>query len=184
MSEETMVRSCAPTLAGIKTGSLFRCRYENLDEMRDTVRRWDRRLREKGVRILPLRCRDHFALIYLYRPARLAADLRDDAAGAILRQCGYAPEHTGKCIARLIRRLQESADFPHEIGLFLGYPPEDVSGFITHHACGYQCAGCWKVYGDAEKCRRLFAKYKQCTRIYEACLANGRDVVSMTVAER
>lgn len=184
MSEAAMIRNCAPTLAGIKTGNLFSYRYDSIDEMRDSVRFWNRRLREKGVRILPLRYRGHHALIYLYRPAQLADDLHNAEAEAILRHCGYLPEHAAKCIARLMQRLQEADDFPHEIGLFLGYPPEDVSGFIRHHACDYKCAGCWKVYGDEQKCRRLFAKYKQCTRIYEACLARGADLVSMTVAER
>ena len=183
MSEEAVVRNCAPTLAGIKTGNMFSCRYGSIDEMRDSVRFWNRRLRDKGVRILPLRYRDHLALIYLYRPAQLADDLRSDDAKAILRHCGYPAEHAEQCIAELIQRLKASDDFPHEIGLFLGYPPEDVSGFITHRACGYKCAGCWKVYGDEQKCRRLFAKYKQCTRIYESCLARGKDIVTMTVAK-
>ena len=184
MSEETVVRNCAPTLAGIKTGNLFRCRYDSIVEMRDSVRFWNRKLHSKGVRILPLRYCGHHALIYLYRPAQQADDLHNDQAKAILRHCGYRPDTAEKCIATLMQRMRESDDFPHEIGLFLGYPPEDVSGFIAHHACGYKCAGCWKVYGDEQKCRRLFAKYKQCTRIYETCLARGRDIVSMTVADR
>ena len=31
MSEEQVVRNCAPTLAGLKTGNLFACPYENRD---------------------------------------------------------------------------------------------------------------------------------------------------------
>lgn len=184
MSEDAVVRNCAPTLAGIKTGNLFSHRYDSIDEMRVSMRFWNRRLRSKGIRIVPLRYRDHHALIYLYRPAQLADDLHNAEAAAILKHCGYVPERTEACITKLMQRLQESNDFPHEIGLFLGYPPEDVSGFIAHGACGYKCAGCWKVYGDEQKCRQLFAKYKQCTRIYEACLAHGADIVSMTVATR
>ena len=45
----------------------------------------------------------------------------------------------------------ESGDFPHEVGLFLSYPPEDVKGFINHRAGGFKCAGLWKVCGDEEK---------------------------------
>ena len=33
MSEERLIRQCAPTLAGIKTGSLFPCPYETLEAM-------------------------------------------------------------------------------------------------------------------------------------------------------
>lgn len=183
MSEEAMIRNCAPTLAGIKTGNLFSYTYRSAEEMRSAVRMWNRRLGKKGVRILPLRYRGRQALIYVYRPAHLNADLRNADAGRILAQCGYRCAASAQCIAELMRRLRSSDDFPHEIGLFLGYPPEDVSGFIEQKACGYKCAGCWKVYGDEQKCRRLFAQYKQCTRAYERMLQNGADVSAMTVAD-
>ena len=103
MSEAAMIRNCAPTLAGIKTGNLFSFRYDSIDEMRESVRFWNRRLHCKGIRILPLRYRGHHALIYLYRPAQLADDLHNDQAKAILRQCGYTPEHAEKCIAKLMQ---------------------------------------------------------------------------------
>ena len=37
----------------------------------------------------------------------------------------------------------ESGEFPHEVWLFLSYPPEDVKGFIDHRASGFKCAGLW-----------------------------------------
>lgn len=45
-----------------------------------------------------------------------------------------------------MRRLQRFEAFPHEIGLFLSYPPEDVRGFIEHKGHESKCEGCWKVY--------------------------------------
>ena len=54
----------------------------------------------------------------------------------------------------------ERGEFPHEVGLLLSYPPEDVKGFIDHRAGGFKCAGLWRVYGDEEKARSLFEKYK------------------------
>ena len=35
----------------------------------------------------------------------------------------------------------ESGEFPHEVGLFLSCPPEDVKGFIAHRANDFKCAG-------------------------------------------
>ncbi len=56
--------------------------------------------------------------------------------------------------------------FPHEIGLFLGYPSEDVLGFIRNRAGNSKMTGAWKVYGDKEKAERIFEKYRKCTRCY------------------
>ena len=44
-------------------------------------------------------------------------------------------------------RLQSSLEFPHEIGIFLGYPPADVDGFM-HRKEDCRISGLWKVYDD------------------------------------
>lgn len=67
MSEEQVVRNCAPTLAGLKTGNLFACPYESREDLLDFLRSLNRRLGKKGVRAVPLRIRQDRALIYLYR---------------------------------------------------------------------------------------------------------------------
>ena len=72
MSEDIIVRYCAPTLAGIKTGNMFSCPFVDEDEMRDSVRRWNRVLVKKGVRVLPLKFKDNRALVYVYRVSRLS----------------------------------------------------------------------------------------------------------------
>ena len=183
MSEDAIVRNCSPTLAGIKTANMFTCKYNSAEDMKHAIRHWNHKLQSKGIRVLPLKYQDQQALIYLYRPSHLSADLKDETACAILRKYGYTPEYSERCITRLIRRLRENDGFPHEIGLFLGYPPEDVHGFIEQKACGYKCVGCWKVYGDEQKCKKLFRSYKTCTRKYEELLRNGKTVESMTVSE-
>ena len=103
------------------------------------------------------------ALLYLYRPSRLRQDLEDAEAVRLLEESGYPCHSAGQCVACLIRRLRESEEFPHEIGLFLSYPPEDVRGFIENKACRFKCAGLWKVYGDEERAKELFRQYKRCT---------------------
>lgn len=181
MQEEMIVQLCSPTLAGLKTGSLFSCPYQSEQEIMDDVRRLNRRLSPKGVRVLVLRVRRR-ALIYVYRPSSLRKDLADESAAALLRGIGYAVDSAERCVVQLIDRLQTSEEFPHEIGLFLGYPPEDVLGFIENKAQDCKCVGCWKVYGDEDEARRRFAQYKKCTDVYCACWERGRSIERLTVA--
>ncbi len=183
MSEEKLVQYCSPTLAGIKTGSLFSCKYENGNIMREYFRSYNRRLRSKGIRLLPLQYRDGRALVYVYRPSMLSSDLNNAEACEILRSLGYSTEMPERCITHLIKRLSECKEFPHEIGLFLGYPPEDVRGFILNKAVGYKCVGCWKVYGNAEKANILFDKYRKCTDIYTEQLALGKSIEGLAASE-
>ena len=86
MSEEILVRQGAPTLAGIKTGSLFPCPCEDREALLSDIRKLNRRLSPKGLCLLPLRFLPGQALLYLYRPAGLRRDLRDVQASELLRQ--------------------------------------------------------------------------------------------------
>ena len=182
MSEEYLIRNCAPTLAGIKTGNLFACPCENKEQLLDSLRRMNRRLSGKGLRLLPLRFSGKKALIYLYRPKMLRQDLADTTAEEILRRKGYAPGCCERCVAHLRKKLQQEEEFPHEIGLFLGYPPEDVHGFMEQGPECCKCSGCWRVYGDAEAAKKKFAQYKKCTRVYCDQWARGKAIERLTVA--
>lgn len=182
MSEEIFIRHCSPTLAGIKTANLFSCHFKDEKELRESIRRLNAVLVKKGVRVAPLKLHEGCALIYAYRPSKLTQDLQQADADSLLKKYGYASEAPERCIVHLIRRLADDKEFPHEIGLFLGYPPEDVCGFIENKAGGYKYVGEWKVYGDEKQARTLFAKYRKCTKVYCTLFAQGRSMEQLTVA--
>ena len=184
MSEELLIRQCAPTLAGIKTGNLFSCAYTEKDALTAQIRSLNRRLAPKGLCLLPMRLCGGRALLYLYRPQQLSCDLRDTDAEALLKQAGYDCRSCARCLGTLIRRLREQPEFPHEIGLFLSYPPEDVKGFIENRAANAKCTGTWKVYGDERQARQTFAKYKKCTQVYCERWRSGSGLDRLAVADR
>ena len=109
-------------------------------------------------------------------------DLSGALAARILKERGYPVENAERCIRTLIARLHENADFPHEIGLFLGYPPEDVDGFIRNGARCAKCVGPWKVYGDEQAARCKFAQYRKCTNVYRDCLKKYNSFDRLVVA--
>ena len=181
MLETLLVRCCAPTLAGIKTGCLFRCPCPAGENLLPDICGWNRRLAGKGVCILPMDRSAGSVLVYVYRPALLDRDLACPAAAVLLRERGYAGDGTA-CLRQLRRHLAAGGAFPHEIGLFLGYPPEDVRGFLEHRTQGCRCVGWWRVYGDAAAALRLFARYDKCTALYAARHAAGVPLEKLTVA--
>lgn len=125
MAEEILIRQGAPTLAGIKTGSLFPCPCEDREALLADIRKLNRRLSPKGLCLLPICFLAGQALLYLYRPAGLRRDLRDVQASELLRQA---------------------------------------------------------VYGDEEKARSLFEKYRKCTEIYCTLWQSGLKLEQLAVA--
>lgn len=182
MSEGYLIRHCSPTLAGLKTASLFTCPYESKKELLESLRKLNRRLRSKGLCVVPLRFSEKNALIYLYRPRKLTADMGDDLARRLLTEKGYDAGNCQRCVAQLRQRLHAQGDFPHEIGLFLGYPAEDVRGFMEQGPEKCKCTGCWKVYSDVDGARKKFAQYKKCTRVYCDQWEKGKDIERLAVA--
>lgn len=181
MSVDDVIRHGAPTLAGLKTGNLFPCRFSTRKELAEQLREINRVLVPRGLRLLPLRLEERRVLLYLYRPDRLSRDLSRQEVSRLLDKAGYRGKDQRACLRELARRLRLGGDFPHEIGLFLGYPPEDVQGFIDHRGKNCKCVGCWKVYGDEAAARRRFAAYKSCTGSYCSRRADGASLEALTV---
>lgn len=182
MSEEYLVKHCSPTLAGMKTGNLFGMSFVSKDEMTACIRCWNGTLTKKGLRALPLRFNSGKALIYVYRPERLKKDLSDGTAKMLLEKRGYPTEKSDLCVVQLRKRIGDSEEFPHEIGLFLGYPSEDVFGFIENRAGGFKYVGLWKVYGDVVSAQKTFSKYRKCTDIYCDRFSKGASIEKLTVS--
>ena len=106
MSDEVVIRHCSPTLAGLKTGSLFSYRYDSEDELRRDIRAMNRVLVPKGLRVLSLNCKQGRALIYLYRPSRLGRDLTAPVAAHLLEDRGYPWGDPDLCVVKLIQQLR------------------------------------------------------------------------------
>ena len=79
-------------------------------------------------------------------------------------------------------RAAEAADFPHEIGVFLGYPLEDVVGFIRHRGKCFTCCGCWKSYGDPAAAQQHFDQLAKCTAVYLRLFHSGTPILKLAVA--
>lgn len=182
MSEDLLVRNCSPTLAGIKPGNLFSCKYPSQRALMQYIRRINRMLVPKGIRVMLMRADEGRALIYVFRYTALQKVLQDKQAMKILRHFGYQEQRVEPCLCRLLSRCQERGEFPHEIGLFLGYPPEDVLGFIQNKARNQKCTGFWKVYGDPESAQKTFDMYRRCTHAYCTHFERCKSIDRLTVA--
>lgn len=182
MLERQLIVHCSPTLAGIKTANLFNYSYERLEDFMGQLRTANETLNGKGIYIEILRIQASGALLLTYRRNRLSADLKKSEVAELLAGYGYCCTTAEQAILRLKERLREQCGFPHEIGVFLGYPIEDVIGFINNTGKNCKCIGCWKVYGDERNSIKLFAQYKKCARVYSKLFAEGYSIMRLTVA--
>lgn len=152
----------AQTISGIKASCLINFTRKN-EDIRSVWRKcseeWLCSLKVQAL-LLNEHCQCMNALVLIYRRELVARALCCEEACALLSEYGYPLGDVDACLECL--RKKYCTGFPHEIGVFLGYPPEDVRGFIENRQAqklSYPC--CWKVYGNAEEAVCRFRKYKQ-----------------------
>jgi hypothetical protein len=176
MSDLNLIDNCAPTLAGIKTGNLFLYDCKDFDSFEKEITEYNKYFEEKGIKIEIVNRMNNKILLYVFRPDLLKRDLMCSESKELLKRFGYDRYDFEDCIIRLKERLSSMKavnDFPHEIGIFLGYPVEDVRGFIDNKAKGYKCVGYWKVYGDINEAKKRFNLFDKCTSIYKERYKSG-----------
>ena len=176
--EELLARQCAPTFTGLKAASLVAFQKDRFVGLDAQLAAYEPCFACHGISLFRLLDEESRSLVLFYRADILRAVLRRRGARMLLRRYGYRPSDSlSALLMRLRRRVCLSAGagagFPHEIGLFLGYPPHDVRGFIENKGRGFLCCGPWKVYADADASRALFKRYADCTARFCTRLASG-----------
>ncbi len=104
-------------------------------------------------------------ILYLYRYHNLQCHLKQRQVQEFLSAWGYEAAEPKPVLHRLSYRYQRYAGagepFPHELGVLLQYPVEDVEGFIAHKGQDWLASGYWKVYGNVREAEETFADYDQ-----------------------
>jgi len=181
MLEKSLIEYCAPTLAALKSANLFNYRFESRDRVLTELDEINGELNCKGVYVEPLLWKRDTVLIYAYRQSLLEAELMQEGVSELLMQYGYTECSIKGCLKHLKMRLYQYDCFPHEIGIFLGYPLMDVIGFIRNEGKNCKCCGIWKVYCDESEAKKKFDKLRKCTRVYAEVFSTGRSLTQMTV---
>ena len=175
--ERVLAFHSAPTLMGCKPANLVAVQGD-CHVIQDLIREFNVRARDKGLRAIPLRQRCGCTLVMVCDVGLMDRQLEDRDVHRLFEDFGYGCcQCLGSYLTRLRERLREQ-DFPHEIGLFLGYPTEDVRGFIKNHGENYKLCGYWKVYSNEDRARAAFESYDRCRRFVTGLLDRGEDLYS------
>jgi hypothetical protein len=167
---------CAPVISGIKISNLLTIPVKSLRELSVVLKKT-----ELSFRILyPGRER---LVILIFREAKLREYLAREEVMAFIYKSGYETSDISKIfpvfVKRYVRYMELKQDFPHELGLFLGYPIEDVEGFIKENGKNYLYSGYWKVYKDTELKIRLFKDYERVQTEIVRLLYEGLDIMDI-----
>lgn len=172
---QALLAQAAPVLMGQKPAALFTLSEQEARELRAAAEKKDGLLRVKTMR----RCGKRVQIL-LYHVTLLEQALQCPRVRRLLTRTGY-PE--GGSLSDLLKHLHARIctceEFPHEVGLFLGYPVKDVLGFMVYGGAHCKMCGTWKVYSDVDLARARFASYHDCTQCLEQFVVNGGNLMEL-----
>lgn len=147
---------CAPTLSAQKVGSLFNISKKDIRNYQQCLQYFNQIMRPYDLHITVMRNTPQVLLVYVYHVSQLEKLLKQPAAQKFLAEQGYHLGCLPSVLGQLRRRMMDHS-FPHEIGIFLGYPLYDVVHFLHHDEEKY--IGYWKVYGNVHRAKKKFYRY-------------------------
>ena len=151
-----VVTQCAPVLKGVKISNLITMKPGGWRKIRAY-------LKKSRIICIPLYADAEKEVLFLYRYEQLEWHLKNREVREILRSCGYESFEVASVLVRLRRRYQLyagiSKEFPHELGVLLGYPVGDVQGFIDNRGENSLTSRYWKVYQNPKEAEKIFDLY-------------------------
>lgn len=168
--ELQIVLQCAPVIAGIKMSNLCIIPTKDLNLALCM-------LKQGSFHYFLLRKDTRNSTILLYYPEKIQGYLQQEKVGLFMKQLGYTDCRLEKVFMRFQIRyrcyMEHPQDFPHEMGILLGYPLEDVTGFIKNKGKNYLYIGYWKVYENFSDKISLFHQYEMVKEQQVLLIADG-----------
>ena len=164
--EQALAMHSSPAICGIKASNLVNIEYS--DSIYEEIEELNKKFPSIVFYILK-RCKDK-VLVLIYRKNILAKKLYEKDNKEFLESLGYDTTSVESMLLCLKERINED-DFPHEVGVFLGYDLSDIKSFIHGDKCLY--VGCWKVYSNVSEKVQLFNKYKRCKDVVIKMIDKG-----------
>lgn len=170
---------CAPVLKGIKISNIMSAET-------GTQRRLWKALKGSGVLCVILSEQKGREILLLYRYEHLREHLKKEQVAEFLKSCGYEDTSVAAVIMRLRKRYGQYAkgygEFPHELGVILEYPVEDVEGFIENQGKNCVLEKYWKVYHNKEQAKEVFARYDEARELAMEEIIAGYPLCQVAVS--
>jgi hypothetical protein len=164
----------APTICGYKASTLITLSHK----YKNTYNLW-KNYKEEYLSSITLKCyelnkTEEAYTVLFYDENGLSYKVQQINCRNFLKDFGYSED--GSIINYLWRLKQKYREgCPHEIGIFLDIPYEDVIGFIKNDGKNSLYCGYWKVYSQVEQAREIFKKYDICKKKVIELIAQGKN---------
>ncbi|MEG0773715.1 DUF3793 family protein [Clostridium sp.] len=151
----------APTLKRLKAATTVTlCKHD-----RNILEHWKKHkhsITEKlNISAFELKETDRAIIVLFYDKELLEEKIKEVSNSNFLINFGYKPQGHIEENLKILGDRFEKFVCPHELGIFLGFPLEDVKEFIENPHKECLLCGYWKVYYNKDKALKTFKHYDE-----------------------
>jgi hypothetical protein len=149
----------APTIKGLKAASTVTfCNYDR--NMKNNWKAYKNEISHKfNIKTFELKETEKYITVLFYNEDLLNDKLKDVETAKFLWKYGYTTNLNIEASLILLKNRYDKCNCPHELGIFLGFPLEDVKTFIESPNKEYLLCGYWKVYHNPELALKTFESF-------------------------
>lgn len=171
-----------PTLIHVKPSNVINVNKKYIEDTKKFFKLLKSGIEEFDGKFFILYENEESYLIMVYNKQLLNAVLQKAENNVLLDGFGYHFKERAleKVLLLLKKRYQgykeNGHEFPHEMGIMLGYPKEDVAAYIKNQGRNYKFCGIWKVYNDVDNAVKVFDYYHTVKRDAISIITSGKEL--------
>ncbi len=162
--DQAFIHLGAPTLCGIKPGNLFSINKDMLHHNGKLFSKFQSDFSKEGIKVALLKGSGNKILFFVYNENLIKNLISEQKTKNYLHAKGYKSfEKIDEILSELFKKVCKEQDFPHEIGIFLGYPLSDVIQYEKNKGSNSKYTGCWKSYSNVEYAIKTKELFRNCS---------------------
>ena len=157
--EKFLIYNASLVISGVKPSATITIKKDNDNLYDKWIKYGISFLKKIDIQYINLRECSNALIILIYSEEKLSNYIFKEENKRFLRQLGYSEENDMREYLEILKRRYKEFNCPHELGIFLGFPLNDVKDFMNCKdkkclSCGY-----WLVYNNLQEAQEIFSKY-------------------------
>lgn len=157
--EKFLIYNASLVISGVKPSATVTIKKDN-DNLYD---KWIKYgidfLKIIDISYINLRETNNALIILIYNENKLKNYIFEKENKKFLLQLGYCDKEDLDEYLIILKRRYKEFNCPHELGVFLGFPLNDVKDFMGCKEKKCLSCGYWLVYNDLQEAKKVFSKY-------------------------
>lgn len=169
----------SPVITGIKPSSTITVTKEG----RNLYSLWDSHgkdfLQSLNLKHIVLRETENSKILLIYNSNCLKFTIYTKNTLSFLKKLNYRDDMNLNEMLNHLKSRYNVVHCPHELGIFLGIPLDDVEIFMNCSSSKCLLCGYWKVYKEKEKAEKIFNYYDSSKKLVMNHILEGKSLYEL-----